>query len=148
MRCATQVSMQLREMHALSPSLTGCDSDFIRDAFTHLRIHQRAMIFAGNDFDDGIGAEARAALAPADSWAVPVRAERKQVGCVRFSWLPFNSILPRRHRCQPDSNAAARHIAPRFTSLRYGTPAYGQLATSTAAETKYEGAPLAVASLP
>lgn len=75
-----------------------------------------------------------AALAPTDSWAVPVRAERKQVGCVRFSWLPFNSILPRRHRCQPDSNAAARHIAPRFTSLRYGTPAYGQLATSTAAE--------------
>ena len=75
-----------------------------------------------------------AALAPADSWTVPVRAERKQVGCVRFSWLPFNSILPRRHRCQPDSSSAARHIAPRFTSLRYGTPAYGQLATSTATE--------------
>ncbi|MBD9425530.1 hypothetical protein IB232_09385 [Pseudomonas sp. PDM15] len=75
-----------------------------------------------------------AALAPADSWAVPVRAERKQVGCVRFSWLPFNSILPRRHRCQPDSSSASRHIAPRFTSLRYGTPAYGQIATSTAAE--------------
>lgn len=75
-----------------------------------------------------------AALATGDSWAVPVRAERKQVGCVRFSWLPFDSIMPRRYRCQPDSSAAARHNAPRFTSLRYGTPAYGQLATSTVRE--------------
>lgn len=75
-----------------------------------------------------------AALAQGDSWAVPVRAARKQVGCVRFSWLPFNSRVPRRHRCQPDSSSSARHIAPRFTSLRYGTPAYGQLAASTALE--------------
>lgn len=75
-----------------------------------------------------------AALAPGDSWAVPVRAARKQVGCVRFSWLPFDSIVPRRHRCQPASASAARHIAPRFTALRYGTPAYGQLASSTALE--------------
>ena len=72
-----------------------------------------------------------AALAPADSWATPVRAARKQVGCVRFSWLPFASIVPRRHRCQPDSAATAHSIAPRFTSLRYGSAAYGQLATST-----------------
>jgi len=75
-----------------------------------------------------------AALAQGDSWAVPVRAARKQVGCVRFSWLPFNSRVPRRHRCQPDSSSSARHIAPRFTSLRYGTPAYGQLASSTPPE--------------
>ncbi|WP_068827020.1 hypothetical protein [Pseudomonas sp. BMS12] len=75
-----------------------------------------------------------AALAPADSWAAPVRALRKQVGCVRFSWLPFESIVPRRHRCQPASASSARHIAPRFTSLRYGTPAYGQLASATPPE--------------
>jgi hypothetical protein len=41
-------------MHSLSPSLAGCGSDFIRDAFTHLHIHKRAMIFAWNDFDDCI----------------------------------------------------------------------------------------------
>ncbi|MCY1352682.1 hypothetical protein D9M68_150280 [compost metagenome] len=70
-----------------------------------------------------------AALAEADTWAAPVRALRKQVGCVRFSWLPFGAIVPRRHRCQPET--AGSSIAPRFTSLRYGTPAYGQLASST-----------------
>lgn len=79
-----------------------------------------------------------AALGNADPWAlsvgVPVRAMRKQVGCVRFSWLPFESIVPARHRCQPASAGDAQHIAPRFTSLHYGTPAYGQLTTATPAE--------------
>ncbi len=75
-----------------------------------------------------------AALGPGDSWSVPIRAARKQVGCVRFSWLPFTSIVPSRHRCQPDSGAAAEHIAPGFTSLLFGTAAYGQLTTATAAE--------------
>ena len=75
-----------------------------------------------------------AALAAADTWAVPVRAARKQVGCVRFSWLPFDAIVPARHRCQPDSAQAAGHIAPRFTSLHYGTPPYGQLTTATPVE--------------
>ncbi|MEO8411534.1 MAG: hypothetical protein ABI478_13280, partial [Propionivibrio sp.] len=73
-----------------------------------------------------------AAPAGGDTWAV--RAARKQIGCVRFSWLPFAAIVPTRHRCQPDSAAGALRIAPRFTSLRYGTPAYGQLTTATPAE--------------
>jgi len=72
-----------------------------------------------------------AALAGGDSWTAPVRTARKQVGCVRFSWLPFESIVPARHRCQPDSAATAGEVAPHFTSLRYGTPAYAQLAAST-----------------
>jgi len=75
-----------------------------------------------------------ATLAAGDAWAVPVRAARKQVGCVRFSWLPFESIVPARYRCQPESAAGARRIAPRFTSLDYGTPPYGQLASSTPVE--------------
>ena len=75
-----------------------------------------------------------AALAEGDAWAVPVRSMRKQVGCVRFSWLPFESIVPPRYRCQPASAAGARRIAPRFTSLDYGTPPYGQLSRSTPAE--------------
>jgi hypothetical protein len=72
-----------------------------------------------------------AALASNDNWAVPVRAARKQVGCVRFSWLPFNSIVPARHRCQPDTRLSAQSLTPRFTSLRYGTAAYAQLTTRT-----------------
>lgn len=75
-----------------------------------------------------------AALADGDTWAAPVRAARKQVGCIRFSWLPFESIVPARYRCQPDSAASALRIAPRFTSHHYGTPAYGQLASSTPVE--------------
>ena len=75
-----------------------------------------------------------AALADGDTWAAPVRAARKQVGCIRFSWLPFESIVPARYRCQPDSAASAQRMAPRFTSRHYGTPAYGQLASSTPVE--------------
>ena len=75
-----------------------------------------------------------AALAEGDSWAVPVRAARKQVGCVRFSWLPLSAIVPTRFRCQPGSASDAQHIAPRFTSLVYGTPAYAQLTRSTPPE--------------
>jgi hypothetical protein len=72
-----------------------------------------------------------ALLASGDGWAAPVRTMRKQVGCVRFSWLPFEAIVPVRHRCQPDSAATVGRIAPRFTSLHYGTPAYGQLTRTT-----------------
>ena len=75
-----------------------------------------------------------AALTTGDTWAAPVRAARKQVGCVRFSWLPFESIVPARHRCQPDSSQAAQNIAPRFSSRRFGTAPYAQLTTSTPAE--------------
>jgi hypothetical protein len=73
-----------------------------------------------------------AQLAEGDTWPAAVRAVRKQTGCIRFSFLPFDSIVPRRYRCQPDSVEGARRIAPRFTSLRYGTPAYAQLRTRTA----------------
>jgi hypothetical protein len=72
-----------------------------------------------------------AELGAGDTWPVAVRALRKQTGCIRFSFLPFDSIVPRRYHCQPDSPVAARRIAPRFTSLRYGTPAYAQLQTRT-----------------
>ncbi len=75
-----------------------------------------------------------AALTDGDSWTVAVRAARKQVGCIRFSWLPFDAIVPTRYRCQPASAQDAQHIAPRFSSLRYGTPPYGQLTTATPVE--------------
>ncbi|WP_028470000.1 hypothetical protein [Neptunomonas japonica] len=71
------------------------------------------------------------ALASGDSWVSPVRVERKQAGCVRFSWLPFNSIVPARYRCQPDSLQTEQSIVPHFTSLHYGTATYGQLSSST-----------------
>lgn len=75
-----------------------------------------------------------ATLGGADPWDSPVRAARRQTGCVRFSWLPFASVVPTRYRCQPTSADVARQIAPGFSSLRYGTPAYGQLTTRTPVE--------------
>lgn len=62
----------------------------------------------------------------------PVRVVRRQVGCVRFTWLPANSLTPRRYRCQPESAADDDKPVPRFTSLRYGAPGYGQIERATA----------------
>ncbi len=75
--------------------------------------------------------------------------ERKQAGCVRFSFvpvLPDKSRTPRRFRCQPDLALADRakeldvktlpasereqillRVQPAFTAYRYGNPTYAQL---------------------
>ena len=75
-----------------------------------------------------------ARLGPADVWTAPVRAERKQEGCVRFSFVPWSAVVPRRYQCQPSSAADQIRMAPQFTSLRYGDPGYAQLSLSTPAE--------------
>jgi len=88
----------------------------------------------------------------------PLRVARRQVGCVRFSYVTPGSRTPRRYECQPDlveqavaDRFAAKEIAtpaerdalqarervrvrPEFTSVRYGTPTYAQLAGTCAAE--------------
>ncbi|MFC5802023.1 hypothetical protein [Streptomyces formicae] len=59
-----------------------------------------------------------------------LRVARRGTGCMRFSYVPPGSRTPRRHRCQPDPAGRDndRLVRPLFTSERYGTPAYGQLA--------------------
>ncbi len=78
-------------------------------------------------------------------------AERRQVGCSRFSFLGEGSRAPRRHRCQPDLALAAfadTHgkqvddltaaeqrtvtltVTPTFTTMRFGRPATLQLSAS------------------
>ncbi|HEX6770167.1 MAG TPA: hypothetical protein VF208_12505, partial [Candidatus Binatia bacterium] len=74
--------------------------------------------------------------------------------CVRFSFVPIHSIVPRRYRCQPDlavndaitaadvpkgslsdfqkivlTLAVQARVRPAFATLRFGLPAYCQLAT-------------------
>ena len=93
---------------------------------------------------------------PDPDWSSPVRAERRQAGCVRFCSVPEGSRLPRRYRCQPDlgmqelvekgglhsigelpADVAARELArlvPVFSSLRYGDPSYAQLGRRCAPE--------------
>ena len=80
-----------------------------------------------------------------------VIAEQRHAGCVRFSFVPVNSITPQRYRCQPDlaiqtaiekaekaapltpaqraaitAQVQAR-VVPSFTSIHYGDPGYAQL---------------------
>jgi hypothetical protein len=84
-----------------------------------------------------------------------VKADRRQVGCLRFSYAPVGSQTPRRYRCQPDLaletrakeldpaplpaaeyDRIVRRVRPQFTRLRYGEPAYAQLSTPCADEIK------------
>lgn len=89
---------------------------------------------------------------PGTGWLHPVISEQNQQGCVRFSFLPLSSVVPRRYRCQPDlavtaaltaadvpkgslsdaqrkkiTLATQARVRPAFTTLRYGAPAYCQL---------------------
>ena len=83
-----------------------------------------------------------------------VTVARRGRGCVRFCYVPEDSRTPRRFECQPDlvkqavsenpNIADAKRpalleqevgrVRPLFTSLRYGTPAYCQLAERCAEE--------------
>jgi hypothetical protein len=70
-----------------------------------------------------------------------VTAVRRQVGCVRFCFVPADPAVrtPRRYRCQPElalrdvadpveQDAIRSRLVPMFTSTDYGAPGYGQLA--------------------
>lgn len=75
-----------------------------------------------------------AALSAADEtgtpplWSAPLWASRQQQGCVRFSYLPVGSIVPRQFQCVEQGADAPE---PLFYSLRYGDPGYGKLFAST-----------------
>jgi hypothetical protein len=67
-----------------------------------------------------------------DAWSASVLARRRQTGCVRYSFVPADAIVPRRHRCQPAGDDAG--LWPTFESTRYGEPGYALLASDAAAE--------------
>ena len=100
----------------------------------------------------------------ASSTALRVEALRRQIGCVRFSYVPPGSAAPRRYRCQPELEISDAHrrtarcgamsaahrprrprrqrsapksqalIRPLFVSRRYGDPGFGQLELRCAAQ--------------
>jgi hypothetical protein len=75
-----------------------------------------------------------ATLPVGDPRKAAVHARRRQIGCVRYSFVPEGSRTGRRYRCQPDPDDPAgvrRATVPRFTSMRFGDPAYLQLSTAT-----------------
>jgi hypothetical protein len=68
-----------------------------------------------------------------------VAAARRQMGCVRFSYLPPESTTPRRYRCQPDlavvtGTGPPERLRPTFTTLVHGQPGYAQLSRACAGE--------------
>lgn len=63
-----------------------------------------------------------------------VRVARRQVGCVRYCYLPLDSVTPRRFRCLPADADDEKRLAPTFTSRRPADPGFGQLARNCPAE--------------
>jgi hypothetical protein len=86
-----------------------------------------------------------------------LRVARRQQGCARFCWIEPGSRTPSRYECQPDlvrqavsaavapggltaaqvpadQDAETNRVRPRFGSLRYGSPVYGQLTLDCAPE--------------
>jgi hypothetical protein len=64
----------------------------------------------------------------------PVVADRRQEGCVRFSYLPHTSRAPSAYRCRPERAREAVRMRPLFSSLRYADPGYCQLSPLCVAE--------------
>jgi len=68
-------------------------------------------------------------------FAGSVTVQRLQTGCIRFSYVPPGSLVPRRFRCQPDDRAGATvSVTPRFSALSLNHPNYAQLAPACPAE--------------
>jgi hypothetical protein len=69
-----------------------------------------------------------AALAPGDADRAPMWADRRQAGCVRFSYLPAAAITPQQFECVTPGPQTPQ---PLFVSLRYGDPGYAKLMACT-----------------
>jgi hypothetical protein len=65
---------------------------------------------------------------------LPVRARRRQEGCMRFSYVPLGSRVPRQHECQPGADAQVDRVRPVLESMRWTDAAYCQLSTRSPEE--------------
>lgn len=82
-----------------------------------------------------------------------VNVARRQIGCMRFCYVPCRCRTPRRYRCQPDEALAdvrrritdvdklyaellseQLRLRPQFTAEHYGAPGYAQLGLHCAPE--------------
>ncbi len=72
---------------------------------------------------------------------------RRQLGCMRFCYVPRGCRTPRRYNCQPDlvekdvscsilKESERLRVKPRFTAVHYGEAGYAQLALICADEIK------------
>jgi hypothetical protein len=68
------------------------------------------------------------ALTAGDTWTTALVSDRRQQGCVRFSFLPEGARTPRRFECVEQALASPQPI---FFAFRYGRPGYLKLLAST-----------------
>jgi hypothetical protein len=147
-------------------------ADDDRDTIAELGLVTQRAALSGSHGGDSLGPPARlervtifgltrirvCSLASEVIFTGPLVAERRQDGCVRFSYLAPGSRAPRRYRCQPDLALASRaeelgltshddlppltqrrvhhRIRPDFTSEHYGDAGYAQLSLTTALEVR------------
>jgi hypothetical protein len=108
------------------PAIAGADlaspgaSLHIEDSTVIGRVWAQAISLASNTIF-------WAKLGRRDPWQAPVWASRRQTGCVRFCWLPFNSLVPQRYECLPPDAASQPALLPQFITLRFGEPGYCML---------------------
>ena len=92
-----------------------------------------------------LGTSAARILEASDSiFTGVVTAQRRQIGCVRFCYVPTGSQTARRYHCQPDlaladvplgqQNDIIARLSPQFSSLDFGQPSYAQLDSRCAGE--------------
>jgi hypothetical protein len=62
-----------------------------------------------------------------DTWQAAVWCARRQAGCVRFCFVPADSIIPRHYQCLPGDPTLEGALEPSFITLRYGLPSYALL---------------------
>jgi len=103
------------------PDLASAGPDLhIEDSTVIGKVRTRTMSLASNTIF-------HARLGSQDPWPAAIWASRRQAGCVRYCWLPFGSITPRRYNCLPPDQASEWALEPHFVSLRYGDPSYALL---------------------
>lgn len=68
--------------------------------------------------------------APGDTWVAAVVADRRQLGCLRFSYVPIDARTPKRFRCVPDPEGGTTPEL-RFAARAYGNAGYLRLGTAT-----------------
>jgi hypothetical protein len=73
-----------------------------------------------------------AGSAVGDSWAAPLWADRKQEGCVRFSYIPPGSVIPRHFECVVEGYGTNFPTWSASTSI-----AVGQLITAISSGSSY-----------
>jgi hypothetical protein len=59
-----------------------------------------------------------------DPWIAAIRCDRRQAGCVRFCYVPTDSITPKQFRCLPGDPSLDAALKPEFVTLQYGHPSY------------------------